>query len=95
MLVCQGKGFMYTLADVSRILMPGVAVDEIGQIRIEGVCIDSRQAKPGELFVALHGERVDGHAFVGQAFQAGAVAALVEHSIPGWMLIDTVEDGAV
>lgn len=86
---------MYTLADVIRTLMPGVAVDGTDQIKIEGTCIDSRQAKPGMLFAALRGERVDGHAFVSQAFQAGAVAALVEHAIPGFSLIDTVDGGSV
>jgi len=39
--------------------------------------IDSRQIRPGDLFVALPGERVDGHAFVDAAFAAGAAAALV------------------
>ena len=42
-----------------------------------GVVIDSRKAGPGDLFVALPGERVDGHDFVAQALRAGAVAALV------------------
>jgi UDP-N-acetylmuramoyl-tripeptide--D-alanyl-D-alanine ligase len=41
-------------------------------------CIDSRQVIPGALFVALPGERVDGHTFVSSAFERGAVAALVQ-----------------
>ena len=41
------------------------------------VTIDSREAGPGSLFVALPGERTDGHAYVGHAFSRGAVAALV------------------
>lgn len=39
--------------------------------------IDSRKIQPGDLFVALVGERVDGHDYVKQAFEKGAVAALV------------------
>lgn len=38
---------------------------------------DTRTLVPGDLFVALKGERFDGHHFVGRAFERGAVAALV------------------
>lgn len=39
--------------------------------------IDSRRVRPGDLFIALKGENFDGHEFVGKAFAAGAVAAVV------------------
>ncbi|MCL2601805.1 MAG: UDP-N-acetylmuramoyl-tripeptide--D-alanyl-D-alanine ligase [Treponema sp.] len=42
------------------------------------VCIDSRAAKSGALFVALRGAEQDGHRFVQAAFDRGAVAALVD-----------------
>ena len=42
------------------------------------VVVDSREVTPGSLFVALPGERVDGHDYVAEAFQRGASAALVE-----------------
>jgi UDP-N-acetylmuramoyl-tripeptide--D-alanyl-D-alanine ligase len=42
------------------------------------VATDSRSGQPRELFVALRGENFDGHAFIGQARQRGAVGALVE-----------------
>lgn len=45
------------------------------------VAVDSRAVVPGCLFVALRGERVDGHQFVTQAFEAGAAAALVERPV--------------
>ncbi|MBA2597878.1 MAG: UDP-N-acetylmuramoyl-tripeptide--D-alanyl-D-alanine ligase [Chloroflexia bacterium] len=38
---------------------------------------DARQAQPGDLFIALRGERFDGHDFVDDAVAAGAIAALV------------------
>ena len=41
------------------------------------VSTDTRTLAPGDLFVALKGERFDGHYFVGRAFELGAVAALV------------------
>jgi UDP-N-acetylmuramoyl-tripeptide--D-alanyl-D-alanine ligase len=48
---------------------------------ITDVVIDSRQVKPGALFIALPGEKVDGHDFVNHAFEAGAVAALVDKDL--------------
>ncbi|MEM9532638.1 MAG: UDP-N-acetylmuramoyl-tripeptide--D-alanyl-D-alanine ligase [Pseudomonadota bacterium] len=46
-----------------------------------GVAIDSRQVASGQLFVALPGERVDGHDFVAAAAQAGASTALVARPV--------------
>ncbi|BAI72716.1 UDP-N-acetylmuramoyl-tripeptide--D-alanyl-D-alanine ligase [Azospirillum sp. B510] len=48
-----------------------------------GVAIDSRKVAPGDLFVAIRGPNFDGHAFVGAALAAGAVAALVDHPPDG------------
>jgi UDP-N-acetylmuramoyl-tripeptide--D-alanyl-D-alanine ligase len=44
---------------------------------IEGVSTDTRTIGPGTLFVALRGERFDGHAFLAEAFGRGAAAAIV------------------
>ncbi|MGA2408980.1 MAG: UDP-N-acetylmuramoyl-tripeptide--D-alanyl-D-alanine ligase [Candidatus Binataceae bacterium] len=46
-------------------------------LNIEGIAVDSRKIKPGQLFVALRGTH-DGHAFVEDAAKLGAAAALVE-----------------
>ena len=46
---------------------------------ITSLCYDSRQAKPGALFVALRGEKVDGHDYLAQAVAQGAAGAVVEH----------------
>jgi len=43
--------------------------------------VDSRRVVPGCLFVALRGERDDGHRFVAEAVAAGAVAVLVEREV--------------
>lgn len=49
--------------------------------KLSDVCIDSRQARPGSLFVALKGEHEDGHNFVADAFQRGAIAAFVDKEL--------------
>jgi UDP-N-acetylmuramoyl-tripeptide--D-alanyl-D-alanine ligase len=43
----------------------------------EGYSIDSRSLRPGELFFAIHGDRLDGHDYVEAALRGGAVAAVV------------------
>lgn len=48
---------------------------------ITEAAVDSRQVIPGGLFVALPGERVDGHDFAADAFQRGASFALIQHEI--------------
>lgn len=58
-------------------MRPGWASEEV-----RGGVIDSRQAYPGSLFIALPGEKLDGHDFVHQAFQKGSIVALVQRS-PG------------
>ncbi|MEO8245660.1 MAG: UDP-N-acetylmuramoyl-tripeptide--D-alanyl-D-alanine ligase [Chloroflexota bacterium] len=49
---------------------------------IQGAAVDSRSVTPGACFVALRGEHLDGHRFVGEAVAAGAAAALVDHPVP-------------
>ena len=53
-----------------------------GTLAVCDVTHDSREAGPGHLFAAIRGERVDGHAYVRQAGERGARAALVERFIP-------------
>ncbi|RBP99189.1 UDP-N-acetylmuramoyl-tripeptide--D-alanyl-D-alanine ligase [Bifidobacterium xylocopae] len=58
-------------------------IGEDGKDRpVTGVVTDSRQAGPGTIFVAIAGERVDGHDFLGQVARAGAVGALVSRLVP-------------
>ena len=47
-------------------------------VRFESVSSDGRTLDRGALFVALRGERFDGHEFIGQARERGAVAAMVQ-----------------
>lgn len=59
------------------------------------VRIDSRQVQPGDIFVALQGEHVDGHDFLKEVDSAGAVAAIVEKSIQGCLLPQWIVPDAV
>ena len=47
-------------------------------MEISGICYDSRQAKPGDLFVAVRGFESDGHRFIHKALANGASAVLCE-----------------
>lgn len=51
-------------------------------VDITHLTIDSRTCKKGSLYFAISGTRVDGHGFVQNAYQNGAVAAVVEHEVP-------------
>ncbi len=44
---------------------------------VRAVCTDSREARPGDLFIGLRGERFDGDKYAAEALAAGAVAAVV------------------
>ena len=64
-----------------------LAIKGNDQVEIAGVKIDSRQVKPGSLFVAIKGTQVDGHRFIGKAVELGASAILCE------ALPETLADG--
>ena len=70
---------MLTIADVLEALC-GIRLPGLEWAITEAV-IDSRQAIPGALFVALPGERLDGHGFVADAFARGAQFAFIQQEI--------------
>lgn len=53
------------------------------EMEIAHISYDSRTTQPGDLFVAMTGFAVDGHAFIGKAFGAGAAAVLCERPPEG------------
>lgn len=82
-----------TLAQIAHLLNCSTIFPSLA---IQGYCIDSRLVKPSELFFALKGERVDGHDFLRDVQQRGALAAVVskdyqQEHIPGLHLLP-VED---
>ena len=51
--------------------------------KFAGAAIDSRAVQPGDLFVALPGDRVDGHDFAAAAVRAGAAGCLLTYAVEG------------
>jgi UDP-N-acetylmuramoyl-tripeptide--D-alanyl-D-alanine ligase len=67
-----------TLAEAARELGADITGADVA---FAGVSTDSRTVKTGELFVALKGENFDGHGFIGNARERGAVAAIVSQKM--------------
>jgi UDP-N-acetylmuramoyl-tripeptide--D-alanyl-D-alanine ligase len=67
----------WTIAQVAGVLVAraGAGLDPVA--RLAGVSIDSRSVHSGELFIAIHGPRHDGHDHLAGALERGAVAAVV------------------
>jgi UDP-N-acetylmuramoyl-tripeptide--D-alanyl-D-alanine ligase len=62
-------------------------------LAVANINTDTRTIKNNEVFLALKGPNFDGHKFVQQAFEKGAIAAIVDHpidcDIPQWVVPDT------
>ena len=80
-----------SLAEVARAV--GAELPDAATGTVTAVTLDSRAVAPGALFVAVAGERVDGHDYLGAAADAGAVAALTTRPggpLPALVVDDTV-----
>ena len=86
-----------TLNDIAQALYGAGLPAPLGDRVVVDTVIDSRMAGRGSLFVALRGERTDGHLYVYAAFEAGAVAAIAEEGVlqlaPGTLAV--TPDGAL
>lgn len=67
-----------TLGEVARLLFGIAMPPPQAKQAVTAAVVDSRQASHGSLFVALKGERTDGHLYLNAAFGAGAIAAITE-----------------
>lgn len=67
--------------------------DSKKELEITGVAIDSRIIEQGFLFVPIKGERVDGHNFISQVMENGALCTLSEKELPNadypYILVDS------
>ena len=70
---------MMAMARLSQIVQRDFATDP----EITGVTADSRKVRPGFLFAALPGSKVDGRSFIAGALEAGAVAVLAPEDVTG------------
>ena len=68
---------------LSELLLPLKATLQGENVMCRGVSTDTRKLKAGDLFVAIKGERYDGHDYLDAARAAGAVAALVNEDVGG------------
>ena len=55
--------------------------ENIPDVEITGIAIDSRAVKPGYLFVAMQGGSVDGHNYIPKAIENGAVAIIGDRDL--------------
>lgn len=78
MVMTEEKISMFTIGEVGEILGSVPEGDpEFRLTPVNGVEIDSRRVKKGDLFFAVKGDRHDGHDYIESAFENGAVAAVV------------------
>jgi len=85
-----------TVGSVGEILRSAGLLREIHgpeDVVVMGVCQDSRDARPGDLFLAWRGDSVDAHDYVEGAAKSGAVAAVVERSVDADIPQIVVTDG--
>src|SRR3989475_2483622 len=68
-----------SLEEISRAVSG--TLEGAGNVKVRGYSIDSRTLNSGELFFAIKGPRFDGHQFVGQVFQKGAAAVVVQENV--------------
>ncbi len=76
--------------------LPGMRLIGDPTVEVKSVSNDSREIKPGDVYVAVRGIRADGHAFVDDVIAKGAAAIVVEHEQPNVKIPQIiVEDGAM
>jgi UDP-N-acetylmuramoyl-tripeptide--D-alanyl-D-alanine ligase len=83
-----------TLGQIASALGGTVRGAGASDVVVTSLVVDSRAAAAGALFVALPGDRVDGHRFVGSALEQGAGGALVRQGYEGPSPTVEVEDPA-
>jgi UDP-N-acetylmuramoyl-tripeptide--D-alanyl-D-alanine ligase len=70
----------------------GVGTEANATATVTGWSVDSRTIRPGDLFFALRGPNQDGHAYVAQAFEKGAIGVIADREVSGSGEIFRVED---
>lgn len=84
----------FTVAEVCT-ATKGTLQGAVAELQFYGICTDTRIVRPGNLFIALTGERFDGHEFLLQAVQKGATGVVVSRkdiSLPSGIAVVIVEN---
>jgi len=83
----------FTLQELARVLEAELTAPEDGKVLVESLTISSKLSHSRGLFVAIKGEKVDGHEFIGEAAKQGVCAFVGtkkgNHSLPGILVKDT------
>ena len=63
----------------SEIALACAGISKGADVDVTGITTDTRDLRPGDLFIALRGDKFDGHCFIGTALKKGAAAVMCEH----------------
>ena len=74
--------FELTISEIVNVTS-GTLVNDVSDMRVGGFFVDSRECIPHGVFVAIKGERVDGHNFLADVQAQGASIAIIESSFRG------------
>ena len=83
----------FTINDLKKAI--GVSpINVKNDLQLSGISIDSRKIKQGDLFIAIKGDRFNGHNYIDEAFQNGAIVAITEqhhHTKPVFVVDSTIK----
>jgi len=89
MIATDSSGYSRLLSEV---LPKGSPLPSYRDRTINGLCLDSRNIRPGELFLACKGLTVDGRKFISQALMGGAVAVIAEKGLDQSAFINSSQE---
>jgi UDP-N-acetylmuramoyl-tripeptide--D-alanyl-D-alanine ligase len=71
------------ISQIAEMCGGSIYTDFGGDDEIKHICTDSREAEKNCLFLAIRGEKVDGHNYINKAAELGAACAIAEHAVDG------------
>jgi UDP-N-acetylmuramoyl-tripeptide--D-alanyl-D-alanine ligase len=86
---------MFNISELKAVFKKAEFVNCDLETQITSVEHDTRRIKPKSLYVAIKGDNLDGHDFVGEAKNKGAVACICEHKIEGVQLAQIIVKDSV
>ena len=65
--------------ELNQLLRDIINIEDVPNIPISGISINSRNINPGELYIAIKGNNFDGHGFIPDAIKNGAAAIITDN----------------